>query len=172
VSTVGKQKAALKRSTVGRGFRIAVVVSRFHKGITDKLRLGALQCLGQQGVRREDVEVFSCPGAFELPQVANLLCGSGNFDAVVCLGAVVRGETPHFKYVSSEAARGIQEVALRYALPVTFGVLTTDNLEQALERAGGSQGNKGWDAARAAVEMANLFRKLKRRSARMPMHEG
>jgi 6,7-dimethyl-8-ribityllumazine synthase len=172
VSTVGKQKAALKRSTVGRGFRIAVVVSRFHKGITDKLRLGALQCLGQQGVRREDVEVFSCPGAFELPQVANLLCGSGNFDAVICLGAVVRGETPHFKYVSSEAARGIQEVALRYALPVTFGVLTTDNLEQALERAGGSQGNKGWDAARAAVEMANLFRKLKRRSARMPMHEG
>lgn len=172
MNTAGKQKAVLKRSTVGRGFRIAVVVSRFHKGITDKLRLGALQCLGQQGLRREDVEVFSCPGAFELPQVANLLCGSGHFDAVVCLGAVVRGETPHFEYVSSEAARGIQEIALRYALPVTFGVLTTDNLEQAHDRAGGTQGNKGWDAARAAVDMAILFHKLKRRSARMPVHEG
>ena len=169
---VRMQGTSLKRSTVGRGFRVAVVVSRFHKSITEKLRQGALRCLSRQGVRKEDVRVFSCPGAFELPQVANVLCGSGNFDAVVCLGAVIRGETPHFEYVSSEAARGIESVALRYAMPVTFGVLTTDNLQQALDRAGGSQGNKGWDAAQAAVEMADLFRRLKRESSGSPSLEG
>ena len=167
-----KQGASLKKSTVGRGFRVAVVVSRFHKNITDKLRTGALRCLSRHGVRKGDVRVFPCPGAFELPQVANVLCLSGDFDAIVCLGAVIRGETPHFEYVSSEAARGIEEVALRFSIPVTFGVLTTDTMKQALDRAGGSQGNKGWDAAQAAVEMAVLFRRLKEQSDGMPSLEG
>lgn len=170
MNTGQKKQGALKRSTIGRGFRFAIVVSRFHKEITDKLRHGAEACLSHHGVRREDIAVFPCPGAFELPQVANVLCASGVFDAVICLGAVVRGETPHFEYVSSEAARGIQNVALQHVLPVTFGVLTTDNLEQAHDRAGGRQGNKGWDAARAAVEMAQLYRKLRRKSGRMPSH--
>ena len=170
MNTARKKPSVIKRSTVGRGFRIAVVVSRFHKSITDKLRRGALQCLDQHGVLREDIQVLSCPGAFELPQVAELLCKTGNLDAIVCLGAVIRGETPHFEYVSSEAARGIQEVALRHSLPISFGVLTTDTLEQALDRAGGSQGNKGWDAAKAAVEMADLFRTLKRRSGQRSAH--
>jgi len=172
VNRVRKQGASLKKSTVGRGFCVAVVVSRFHKSITEKLRLGALRCLQQLGVRREDIHVFPCPGAFELPQVANVLCSTGKYDAVICLGAVVRGETPHFEYVSSEAAGGIEKVALRYAMPVTFGVLTTDNVQQAHDRAGGSQGNKGWDAARAAVEMADLFRRLKRGTSRVPLLEG
>lgn len=170
MNTGRTKQGAAKRSTVGRGLRFAIVVSRFHEGITKKLQQGAERCLGHHGVRREDVQVFSCPGAFELPQVANRLCEAGSYDAIICLGAVVRGETPHFEYVSSQAARGIQDVALRHTLPVTFGVLTTDNIEQAHDRAGGKQGNKGWDAARAALEMAILFRNLGRTSDRMPTH--
>jgi len=135
-----------------------------------KLQDGAERCLNRHGVRREDVEVFFCPGAFELPQVANLLCEAGRFDAVICLGAVIRGETPHFEYVSSEAARGIQEVALRHSVPVTFGVLTTEHPGQAHDRAGGAHGNKGWDAAQAGLEMAILFRRLKRPTGRRRAH--
>ncbi len=105
--------------------------------------------------------MFYCPGAFELPQVANRLAASRRWDAIICLGAVIRGETPHFEYISSETAQGIQDVALRSSVPVIFGVLTTNTEQQALERAGGKHGNKGWDAALAAIEMANLFRKLK-----------
>ena len=137
-------------------------MSRFNAGITGKLRRGAVACLTHHGVRRNDIKVLFCPGAFELPQVANLLCGTHEFDAIVCVGAVIRGETPHFEYVSTESARGIQSVALRYSLPVSFGVLTTDDLEQARERAGGKYGNKGWDAALAALEMVRLFRKLRK----------
>jgi len=109
------------------------------------------------------MRIFPCPGAFELPQVANVLCASGSWDAVICLGAVIRGETPHFEYVSSEAARGIQKVSLWHSLPVMFGVLTTDTKQQALARAGGKHGNKGWDAALAALEMAHLFEGLRKR---------
>jgi 6,7-dimethyl-8-ribityllumazine synthase len=160
------KQGSTKRSTDGRGMRIGIVVSRFHEDITGSLSAGAQRCLSRHGVRREDVQVVFCPGAFELPQVANLLCETGSYDAIICLGAVIRGETPHFEYVSSEAARGIQQVALHHLLPVTFGVLTTDTLEQAQDRAGGSQGNKGWDAAEAAVSMATLFRRVKRSSGR------
>jgi 6,7-dimethyl-8-ribityllumazine synthase len=149
--------------TSGRGYRFAIVVSRFNVSITKKLLDAAVDCLKKHGVRKEDVRIFPCPGAFELPQVANVLCASGNWDAVICLGAVIRGETPHFEYVSSEAARGIQNVSLWHSLPVTFGVLTTDTKQQALERAGGKHGNKGWDAALAALEMAHLFEGLKKR---------
>lgn len=158
------------RSKAGRGMRFGIVVSRFHGGITKRLQQGAERYLVRHGVRREDVQVYSCPGAFELPQVANLLCEVGEFDAIICLGAVIRGETPHFEYVSSEAARGIQHVAIHHTRPVAFGVLTTDTLEQANARAGGSAGNKGLDAAQAALEMAILFRKLKRKIGRTSLH--
>ncbi len=148
------------------GYRFALVVSRFNNTVTKKLLEGALRCLKQHRVSKKNVQVFYCPGAFELPQVANQLAFCNEWDAIICLGAVVRGETPHFEYVSSEAARGIQNVALWHALPVVFGVLTTDTLEQALERAGGRHGNKGWDAALAAIEMVDVFNRLKRRERR------
>ncbi len=170
MNTVRTKRGSTRQSSVGRGLRFGIVVSRFHEDITLRLQEGAERCLKRHGVRREDVQVFSCPGAFELPQVANLLCEVGSYDAIICLGAVIRGETPHFEYVSSEAAHGIQEVALRHALPVSFGVLTTDTLDQAHDRAGGPQGNKGWDAAQASIEMATLFRKLKRLTGRKPAH--
>ena len=171
MNTGSKKQGLSRRSTTGKGLRFALVVSRFHPTITGRLQKGAEQCLAHHGVRKNDIEVFMCPGAFELPQVANLLCETGEFHAVVCLGAVIRGETPHFEYVASESARGIQSVALQHELPVTFGVLTTDTLDQAFDRAGGNQGNKGWDAAAAALEMASLFRSLKRRTGGLTVDE-
>ena len=123
---------------------------------------GALACLRAHGLPKSRTKILQCPGAFELPQVANALVMSSRWDAVICLGAVIRGETPHFDYVAAEASRGIQEVALRSRTPVIFGVLTTDTEEQAHERAGGRHGNKGWDAGIAAIEMATLFRRIER----------
>lgn len=149
------------RGKIGQGFRFAIVVSRFNEDVTKELLHGAVDCLKKHGVGTKDRTVVSCPGAFELPQLANVLAASGKWDAVICLGAVIRGETPHFEYVSAESARGIQNVALRYSIPVSFGVLTTDTKEQALERAGGKYGNKGWDAALTALEMVKLFAQLK-----------
>jgi 6,7-dimethyl-8-ribityllumazine synthase len=142
----------------------AVVVSRFNHHITAKLLEGAEHCLRDHGVQEKNRKIIFCPGAFELPQVANQLAVQKKWDAIICLGAVIRGDTPHFEYVCSETARGIQEVALRYSLPVVFGVLTTDNEQQAFDRVGGAQGNKGWDAALTALEMAALFKTLKRKS--------
>jgi len=144
--------------------RIAVVVSRFHDHITAKLLEGVERCLQEHGMQEENRKVFFCPGAFELPQVANQLAIQKKWDAIICLGAIIRGDTPHFEYISSETAHGIQAVALRYSLPVVFGVLTTDNEQQALDRVGGPQGHKGWDAAFTALEMAALFKTLKRRA--------
>lgn len=158
-----KARSAKKPLT---GCRFAIVVSRFNSVVTKKLLDGALRCLKQHQVSKKNVQVFYCPGAFELPQVANKLAFSNEWDAILCLGAVIRGETPHFEYVSSESARGIQNVALWHALPVVFGVLTTDTMEQALERAGGRHGNKGRDAALAAIEMVDVFNRLKRRERR------
>lgn len=142
--------------------RFAVLVSRFNQNITSKLLDGAEQCLRDHGVPKKNWEVIFCPGAFELPQVANLLAEQKKWDAIICLGAVIRGDTPHFEYISAETARGIQDVALRYSLPVVFGVLTTENEQQALDRVGGVQGHKGWDAALTAIEMASSFKTLKR----------
>lgn len=142
----------------------AIVVSRFNHHITAKLLEGAEDCLRDHGVPEKNRKVIFCPGAFELPQVANRLAFQRKWDAIICLGAVIRGDTPHFEYISAETARGIQEVALRYSLPVVFGVLTTDNEQQARDRVGGMQGNKGWDAALTALEMAALFKTLKRKS--------
>lgn len=152
-----------RSSANGAGYRFAIVVSRFNVTITKRLLDGAIECLKKHGVRDEDVRVFPCPGAFELPQVANALCSKGGWDAIVCLGAVIRGETPHFEYVSSAAARGIQEVALKHSIPVAFGVLTTNTLRQATDRSGGRHGNKGWDAALAAIEMVEVFDRVIRR---------
>ena len=143
-------------------FHFAIVVSNFNSSITNKLLEGAKRCLNRHNIPDKNITIVYCPGAFELPQVANILAAKKKYDAIICLGAVVRGETPHFEYISSETARGIQDVALHHSIPTIFGVLTTDNERQALERVGGKHGHKGWDAALTAIEMASLFQKLKK----------
>lgn len=140
----------------GAGLRICVVVSRWNEFVTRKLLEGAERMLRERGVGDEDVTVAWVPGAFEIPTAAKWAAGSGRFDAVICLGAVIRGETAHFEYVAGGAAEGIREAAMETGVPVIFGVLTTDTVEQALSRAGGKDGHKGEEAAQAAVEMANL----------------
>jgi 6,7-dimethyl-8-ribityllumazine synthase len=146
----------------GDGLRIGVVVARFNQAVTDALLSGALDALAKHGVADDAVDVVSVPGAFELPLCAQRLAATGRYDALVCLGAVVRGDTPHFEYVAGEAARGVGEVARRYDLPVSFGVLTTDDMAQALARAGGGHGNKGYDAAVTALEMVHVLRAVHR----------
>ena len=144
----------------GNGIRAAVVVSRFNETVTNKLLEGALKGLEQCGVDKNEVTIARVPGAFEIPIVAKKLASSGNFDTVICLGAVIRGETSHFDYVSNEVSSGIARVSYETGIPTIFGILTTDNVEQALDRAGGKKGNKGFDAAHAAIEMVNLLRKV------------
>lgn len=146
---------------VGTGYRFAIVVSRFNEFITSKLLAGALDALARHGVDTErDVEVAWVPGSWELPLMALRFAKSGRYDAVICLGCVVRGDTPHFEYIAAEAAKGIAQGMLETGVPVTFGVLTTETLEQAIERAGTKAGNKGADAAVSAIEMASLLRQL------------
>jgi 6,7-dimethyl-8-ribityllumazine synthase len=145
---------------LGRGRRFAIVAARFNEVITAKLLTGAIDCLSSRDVDGDDLDVAWVPGAFELPLVARALARGGVYDAVICLGAVIRGETPHFDLVAGQAAEGIRRVAEDTGVPVIFGVLTTDTLEQAVERAGGAHGNKGWDAAMAAIEMASLLDQL------------
>jgi 6,7-dimethyl-8-ribityllumazine synthase len=143
-----------------RHLRIAVVVSRFNEAIGTRLLEGALDCLRRHGAPEDDISVVWVPGAFELPAAARRVASSGEVDAVVCLGAVVRGETPHFDYVAGRAATGIAAASDATGIPVAFGVLTTETRAQAEERAGGKLGNKGFEAALAAIEMANLFASL------------
>ena len=143
-----------------RGLRFGLVVSRFNDFITSNLLTGALDVLNQCGVDEADLKVLKVPGAFELPQAARKLCSTGNFDAVVCLGAVIRGETSHFDYICAEASRGVGQVGLEFNIPVLFGVLTTENLEQAVARSGSGSSNKGCETALAAIEMATLYKKL------------
>jgi len=150
----------LEGSRDGAGLRIAVLVSRFNEIVGERLLTGALDALARRGVRPRDVLVARVPGAFELPVVARRLARSGRHDAIVCLGAVIRGDTPHFEYVAGVASRGIARAAYETGVPVLFGVLTTETLEQALERAGGAQGNKGVESAEGAIEMARLLRAL------------
>jgi 6,7-dimethyl-8-ribityllumazine synthase len=140
--------------------QIALVASRFNEEVVERLVTGAVEALVAAGARRAGLEVVRVPGAFDLPPVVRRIAASGRYDAIVALGAVIRGETPHFDYVAGECAAGLARVAADTGVPVAFGVLTTDNEEQALERAGGREGNKGADAARAAVELASLARKL------------
>jgi 6,7-dimethyl-8-ribityllumazine synthase len=147
----------VEANLVAEGKKFAIVVSRFNSFITDKLVDGALDALVRSGTRDEDVDVLKVPGAFEIPLMARQLALKKRHDAIICLGAVIRGATPHFDYVSAEVSKGVAMVSLETGLPIIFGVLTTDSLEQAIERAGSKGGNKGWDAAIAAVEMANLM---------------
>ena len=146
--------------TRAQGRRIAVVVARFNVIVTRRLLDGAIEGLRAHGVADADVDVAWVPGAFELPVVARRLAASGTYDSVICLGAVIRGETSHFDHVAGQAATGIRETAVATGVPVVFGVLTTETLEQAMARAGGDHGNKGWDAAAAALEMASLLEQL------------
>ena len=143
------------------GFSFAIIVSRFNDFISSKLVEGAMDALKRHGADEEQVSLIKVPGAFEIPITAKRLAESGKYNAIICLGAVIRGATPHFDYVAAEVSKGIANVALESKVPVTFGVLTTENLEQAIERAGSKTGNKGWDAAVAAMEMVNLFNELK-----------
>jgi len=144
----------------GKGLRFGIVVGRFNEFISTRLLDGALDNLKRHDVGDDDVEVAWVPGAFELPLVAQRMAASRRYDALICLGAVIRGGTPHFDYVAAETAKGIAKVSLDSGVPVIFGVLTTDTIEQAVERAGTKAGNKGWEAATSALEMANLLRTL------------
>jgi 6,7-dimethyl-8-ribityllumazine synthase len=142
---------------VGKGKKFAIIVSRFNEFITNKLLNGALDCLGRHEVDENNIDIIWTPGAFEIPVVAKRASKSGKYDAVIALGAVIRGATPHFEYVASEVAKGIAHVNLSFETPVIFGIITADTIEQAIERAGTKAGNKGWDAALTAIEMANLM---------------
>jgi 6,7-dimethyl-8-ribityllumazine synthase len=148
------------------GYRFALVVSRFNQSITHALRDGARAALAAAGVSANDVEDLDVPGAFELPQAARCAAETGRFDAIIALGCVIRGETPHFEYISSAVAQGIMDAAGHTGVPIAFGVLTTDSQAQAEERAGPGPDNKGWEAAAASIEMAVLFRRLGRTPAR------
>jgi 6,7-dimethyl-8-ribityllumazine synthase len=145
---------------LARGRSFGIVVSRFNSLVTEQLLQGAVDCLVRHGAESDAITAVRCPGSFEIPQVAMRLAAAGKYDAVICLGCVIRGETPHFDYIAAEVAKGIGQTALQTETPVTFGVLTTDTLEQALERAGAKAGNKGWDAALSAIELADLKAQL------------
>ncbi len=146
---------------IGKGKKFAIVISRFNEFITSKLLGGALDAFQRHGVNDDDVDIFWVPGSFEIPVCAQRVAESKKYHAVVCLGAVIRGHTPHFDYIAAQVSRGVAQVAQETKLPVIFGVLTTDTIEQAIERAGTKSGNKGAEAAVGAIEMANLFGKIK-----------
>ena len=143
---------------LGKGLKFGLVVSRFNDFITTKLLEGAQDALVRHGVRQEDIDIARVPGAFEISLIAQRLAQTKKYDAIVCLGAVIRGGTPHFEYIAAEVTKGIAKVGLDTGLPVTFGIITADTLEQAIERAGTKQGNKGFDAAVDAIEMASLLK--------------
>ena len=145
---------------LAEGLKFGIVAARFNEFITTKLLSGALDALTRHGAKDEDIAVAWVPGAFEIPFVAQRMARQGKYDAVICLGAVIRGATPHFDYVSAEVSKGVAQTALQTGVPTIFGVLTTDDIEQAIERAGTKAGNKGWDAAVTAIEMANLLRQM------------
>ncbi len=143
-----------------RGKKFGIVLARFNDVISSRLLTGALDCLERHDADEENIELVRVPGAFEIPVAAEQLAASGRFDAVICLGTVIRGATPHFNYIAAEVTKGIAQVSLNHKLPVSYGVITADTQEQALERAGSKAGNKGWDAAISAIEMADLFSQM------------
>ncbi len=145
---------------LAKDLKFGIVISRFNDFIGERLLGGAMDALKRSGADEANVDVFKVPGAFEIPLLAKRVAETRKYDAVICLGAVIRGATPHFDYVAAEVSKGIANVALDAGVPISFGVLTTDTIEQAIERAGTKSGNKGWDAAVAAIEMANLIRQL------------
>ena len=146
---------------IAKDIRFAIVVGRFNDLITDKLLKGAIDCIIRHGGSEDNITVIRVPGSFEIPLVAKKAAKSGNYDAVICLGAVIRGATSHFEYVASEVTKGIALVSLETEVPVSYGILTTDTIEQAVERAGTKMGNKGFDAALSAIEMVNVLKELK-----------
>lgn len=143
-----------------KGLKFAIIVSRFNDFITNKLLGGAVDALVRHGAAEKDMDLIKVPGSFEIPLAAKIAAGKKKYDAVICLGTVIRGATPHFDYVAAEAAKGIAAASMDTGVPIAFGVLTTDTIEQAVERAGSKSGNKGWDAAMVAIEMAQLLKKL------------
>ncbi|MGQ9635408.1 MAG: 6,7-dimethyl-8-ribityllumazine synthase [Bryobacteraceae bacterium] len=147
-----------------KGLKFAILVTRFNSLITDRLLAGALDALARTGCREEDIEIVKAPGSWELPVVARELAAQKKYDAIICLSAVIRGDTPHFDYIASEASKGLAQTSLEFGIPVAFGVLTCETLEQAIDRAGAKSGNKGFDAAMTAVEMGNLMRQLRAKS--------
>jgi 6,7-dimethyl-8-ribityllumazine synthase len=152
--------ATFEGNLVARGFRFALVVSRFNEFISNRLLEGALDALKRHEADMQAVDVAWVPGSFEIPLVAKKLAQAGGYHAVICLGAVIRGSTPHFDYVASEVSKGIARASQETGVPVVFGIVTADNLEQAVERAGAKQGNKGWQAALTGIEMANLMKEI------------
>jgi len=150
----------LEGKLISQGKKYGIVVSRFNEFISSRLLGGAIDAMARHGVKDDEITVAWTPGAFEIPIVAKKMAESGKFDAVIALGAVIRGNTPHFDYIASEVSKGVAQIALATGVPVLFGVLTTETIEQAIERAGTKAGNKGFDAAVSAIEMANLFRNL------------
>jgi len=145
---------------LGQGLKFGLVLGRFNEFITNRLLGGAVDALNRHGVEEGNIEVAWVPGAFEIPLIAARMVESQKYDAVICLGAVIRGATPHFDFVAAEVAKGVAKVALESGVPVIFGVITADTIEQAIERAGSKAGNKGWDAAVTAIEMANLLKTM------------
>jgi 6,7-dimethyl-8-ribityllumazine synthase len=143
-----------------KGYAFGLVVSRFNEFLTGKLLEGAMDCLMRHGADQQKVSVVYVPGAFEIPYAASRMAKSTNYDAVICLGALIRGDTPHFDFIANEASKGIARIALETGVPVIYGLVTADTLEQAIERSGTKAGNKGWDAAEAAIEMINLYREM------------
>jgi 6,7-dimethyl-8-ribityllumazine synthase len=142
------------------GLRFGIVVSRFNSFITERLLEGTLDALRRNGAKEEAIDIYRTPGSFEIPAVVKRLAERNSYDAIICLGAVIRGATPHFTYISAEVTKGIAQLALESAIPIAYGIITADTIEQAIERAGTKAGNKGWDAALSAIEMANLYREL------------
>lgn len=144
----------------GKGLKFCIVASRFNDFITSKLTEGAIDALKRHGTSEKDIDLVRVPGAFELPIIARKLAQKGNYNAIIALGTIIRGSTPHFDYVAAEASKGIAVAGMETGVPVSFGVITSDTIEQAIERAGSKAGNKGWDAAMTAMEMANLMKKI------------
>jgi len=156
----GVKMKVIQGELQAKGLKFAIIVSRFNDFITGKLLEGAVDALLRHGAKEEDIDVIKVPGAFEIPLTAKKIAAKGSYDALICLGTVIRGATPHFDYVASEVSKGVATASMETGVPIAFGVLTTDTIEQAVERAGTKSGNKGFDAAVTAMEMAQIFKKL------------
>lgn len=143
-----------------RGLRFCIIVSRFNDFITSRLLDGALDALLRHGADEKDIEIIKVPGSFEIPMVAKKMANKGTYNAIICLGTVIRGATPHFEYVAAEVSKGIATASMETGIPISFGIITSDTIEQAIERAGSKSGNKGWDAAMTAIEMAQVLKKI------------
>ncbi|MCK5220184.1 MAG: 6,7-dimethyl-8-ribityllumazine synthase [Candidatus Aminicenantes bacterium] len=147
-----------KGDLISKGYKYALVVSRFNNFVTEKLQEGAVDALLRSGTKKDEIDIIKVPGAFEIPLTAKRCASSGKYDAIICLGTVIRGETPHFDFVANEVTKGIAILNLEFSKPIAYGIITADNTEQAIERAGNKMGNKGFSAAQAAIELLNLFK--------------